>query len=331
MTHPTDQPTQSNSLPPATIDSSAPPATTEKSNGAARNAHAGPGSDAEVDPSASNLDAIPPVAAAKATKDLSVEAAAPAQRPRVKHETLSGSLRPTRRPPSTPVLLPECRYCYKDGFVKPLRAHHCRSCGTCVLRFDHHCPWIGQCVGALNHRFFFIFCEWAAIFCIWVFATLLAQNVKAGNSTNLAISPDGQQIAVIALAGLFMLFTLIMIASHTRLIIHNQTTIENLGVQRMKEREKAILGNAFPWYQFGAKRRMRKQWDEEWGSLGREGNLWWLGSYRANWESVMGSSVIDWFLPIGRSPMNGLEYRTNPRFDEIGRWRPRREWPEGLR
>lgn len=44
-----------------------------------------------------------------------------------------------------------------------------------------------------------------------------------------------------------------------------------------------------------AKRRTRKQWDEEWGRIGCEGNLWWLGSYRANWEAVMGHHVWGWF------------------------------------
>ena len=35
-----------------------------------------------------------------------------------------------RRPPTHPALLPEYRYCDRDGLVKPMRAHHCRSCGT---------------------------------------------------------------------------------------------------------------------------------------------------------------------------------------------------------
>ncbi|KAM3281248.1 protein S-acyltransferase 11 [Capsicum chacoense] len=47
-----------------------------------------------------------------------------------------------------------CEYCAKP---KSTRAHHCRSCGMCVLDMDHHCPFIGNCVGAANHRHFVIF------------------------------------------------------------------------------------------------------------------------------------------------------------------------------
>ena len=39
----------------------------------------------------------------------------------------------TRKLPMTPIMRPEYRYCNKDGFVKPLRAHHCRACGTVSL------------------------------------------------------------------------------------------------------------------------------------------------------------------------------------------------------
>lgn len=35
-----------------------------------------------------------------------------------------------RRPPEYPMLAPEFQYCKKDGFVKPMRAHHCRTCAT---------------------------------------------------------------------------------------------------------------------------------------------------------------------------------------------------------
>lgn len=36
----------------------------------------------------------------------------------------------SRHPRTTPILLPEYRYCQRDQLVKPTRAHHCRACGT---------------------------------------------------------------------------------------------------------------------------------------------------------------------------------------------------------
>ena len=40
------------------------------------------------------------------------------------------SMAVTRRPPGTPVLAEEFRYCRRCNFVRPPRAHHCRACGT---------------------------------------------------------------------------------------------------------------------------------------------------------------------------------------------------------
>lgn len=34
-----------------------------------------------------------------------------------------------------------CRYCDACAFYKPQAAHHCRSCGSCVMQMDHHCWW----------------------------------------------------------------------------------------------------------------------------------------------------------------------------------------------
>lgn len=39
----------------------------------------------------------------------------------------------TRRPPEKPILRPETRYCFTEGFTKPVRTHHCRACGTVRL------------------------------------------------------------------------------------------------------------------------------------------------------------------------------------------------------
>lgn len=48
-------------------------------------------------------------------------------------------------------------FCFQCGVVRPVRAHHCKTCRKCVKRMDHHCPWTGNCVGVENHRFFIQF------------------------------------------------------------------------------------------------------------------------------------------------------------------------------
>jgi len=39
---------------------------------------------------------------------------------------------------------------------RPPRAHHCRYCGSCVLKRDHHCLLVGRCVGLHNQRHFIV-------------------------------------------------------------------------------------------------------------------------------------------------------------------------------
>ncbi|KAH8074796.1 DHHC palmitoyltransferase-domain-containing protein [Cristinia sonorae] len=43
--------------------------------------------------------------------------------------------------------------CNKCATWRPERAHHCRICKKCVLKYDHHCP----CVGLHNERHFVLF------------------------------------------------------------------------------------------------------------------------------------------------------------------------------
>jgi hypothetical protein len=34
------------------------------------------------------------------------------------------------------------RFCGHCNLPKPPNAHHCRSCGACVVDMDHHCPFV---------------------------------------------------------------------------------------------------------------------------------------------------------------------------------------------
>ncbi|KAI0248920.1 DHHC palmitoyltransferase-domain-containing protein [Lactifluus subvellereus] len=234
-----------------------------------------------------------------------------------------------RHPPSLPSLREEYRYCRRCEIVKPPRTHHCRACGKCVLKYDHHCPWIGQCVGAQNQKFFFVFVVWSVNFCLWTFATLLTLNVRA--STRVGTNIDPQHIIVIVISGVFSIFTLAMLTTHIALISTNQTTLEHISTRAMKDRETAVLDEMHSCCALSAKRRTRQAWDVEWGRIGREGNIWWLGDLRAHWVQVFGPRKWTWFLPIGSTKDLGLDYPRNPRFDVDGRWMPRRQWPPELR
>ncbi|KAI9610225.1 hypothetical protein KEM48_002658 [Puccinia striiformis f. sp. tritici PST-130] len=53
------------------------------------------------------------------------------------------------------------------GPIKPERAHHCRVCGICQLKFDHQFR-INQCVGLRNERYFLLFLFYMSISCGWI-------------------------------------------------------------------------------------------------------------------------------------------------------------------
>lgn len=59
-----------------------------------------------------------------------------------------------RSPPQHGALLPEYRYCSKEGFVKPLRAHHCRSCGKVCFLFSFFLPFSISSFSFLCRLFF---------------------------------------------------------------------------------------------------------------------------------------------------------------------------------
>ncbi|GJN89238.1 hypothetical protein Rhopal_002217-T1 [Rhodotorula paludigena] len=221
-----------------------------------------------------------------------------------------------RIPRNAPVLTEQYRYDPREGIVRPYRSHRCRHCAAVVLIYN--------------------FLQYSSAYTLFLFLTLLiAQTLPLGSFPSSRPYPgaDGQQLAILALSFLFLCFTGSLFAAHTRLILRNMTTIEEIGMNRMRQRERKALTSTFGFWAWRAKRETRREWDKQWGRLGREGNLWWLGSRRANWEMVMGKKKIGWFLPIPARPVHddGLSYKPNPRFSPEGHWRPRKEWPPELR
>lgn len=166
---------------------------------------------------------------------------------------------------------------------------------------------------------------------------------------------DPQFIVLLVFAALFALFSSGMFFTHLVLLSRNASTVEWHSVQNMREDERAMLSTAFPACEclgmgdtpnggllgtqqnqfagdasedlglpkgYRGRKQLRKRWDEEWGRIGKEGNLWWyvsfvlcsmlyasvsplgltvsftlfrLGSKMVNWNAVMGENPWLWF------------------------------------
>lgn len=107
-------------------------------------------------------------------------------------------------------------------------------------------------------QFFVIFLEWAFPFCVWTFATLLAENIKASSSSSESVDP--QEIVIIAVSGLFMLFAYIMLMTHLHVVLTNQTTVESLEAREIKSRENWVLAELFPWWAYRCARFLLPCW-----------------------------------------------------------------------
>nr|XP_019941190.1 PREDICTED: palmitoyltransferase ZDHHC23-like [Paralichthys olivaceus] len=69
---------------------------------------------------------------------------------------LNGSVQSAASSSSPPALTEHWSRCSVCKTMRPPRAGHCRTCGSCVKRLDHHCVWINSCVGQANHRSFLL-------------------------------------------------------------------------------------------------------------------------------------------------------------------------------
>ncbi|KAF5334991.1 hypothetical protein D9611_010050 [Ephemerocybe angulata] len=113
--------------------------------------------------------------------------------------------------------------------------------------------------------------DWTAAFlcCAYIVGSVIPYTVKGFNEPGVDLSP--QQIVVVALSALFALFTFTLTVSHVVMIMMGQTTVENMQIQTMRERESEQLGKAYRWWEFRGKARTLREWDREWGRLGTGG------------------------------------------------------------
>lgn len=78
-------------------------------------------------------------------------------------------------------------FCTSCMMRKPMRAHHCFSCNSCIAKQDHHSVWINGCIGARNHQFFILFlitlnllCGWMLYSCVMYWSQRCVSRVSDG-------------------------------------------------------------------------------------------------------------------------------------------------------
>lgn len=137
-----------------------------------------------------------------------------------------------------------CEHC-KD--LKPLRAHHCAICQSCIFKMDHHCPWINNCVGQNNQRFFILFLTWILIGCVFILITSLPIymnlnkiNMKAYSSRKIS---EFNFVVILCMAGSVIL--IFFTSWNWFLILKGNTTIEYWSPSYRPSKNKYTVINDF--------------------------------------------------------------------------------------
>ena len=173
-----------------------------------------------------------------------------------------------------------CEYCC---FPRPLRCHHCKECGKCVLLYDHHCFFLSNCVGFRNFKCFFLF---LCVFPVHAVTTVFLMIYSVAESKD----PTALQMVSLMLGlfyfFLFGIFVVAQLTSQIGFLVHNKTWVEEtLRGQQKKLYEKAGVPQE---------------------------NTYDVGLIQ-NLKCRLGNNPLLWLLPIPNFD-NPYKYKINPKW-----------------
>ncbi|XP_033840467.1 palmitoyltransferase ZDHHC16B [Periophthalmus magnuspinnatus] len=159
-------------------------------------------------------------------------------------------------PPKDKVHVPSVSICKKCIIPKPARTHHCSICSTCILKMDHHCPWLNNCVGHFNHRYFFSFCLYMTLGCVYCSISSRNLFIEAYNAVESYYQTPPPEFTVMETTGhkciifLWVLTSSVAVALggltlwHAMLITRGETSVERhinkKETRRLKERGRVF-------------------------------------------------------------------------------------------
>lgn len=188
-------------------------------------------------------------------------------------------------------VLKTCRMC---ATYKPPRTHHCSICKRCFLKFDHHCSFLGVCIAFHNYKFFYIFICINLIHCVFLIPLIMFElfhNKKLLNSVKTHF------IITITLQFIKLIISLNSLVFHTRLILKNETQIENKALNAFMKGDQCVRFI----YQEGPILNDQDVFERD------ENNPYNIGMSE-NWNQVFGEDPLKWFLPIFTSLGDGINF-----------------------
>jgi len=213
------------------------------------------------------------------------------------------------------------KFCRKCWAPKPERAHHCGSCGRCVLKMDHHCVWMAsKCIGHRTYPAFLHFLCSITLLAIYI-AAISSSAIYYAFVNPMAIDETTPiHELFLTLAGI--IFSIVIgsfLGYHLYLVSTNQTTIENLSpflLLRHLPPHLSSTGDPVHYDEDRMSHSQRRLVRDAHGQI----RLYDVG-LRRNFAGVFGwSSKWGWITRLicgGGSMGDGRTFPRNPRSDEM--------------